>query len=132
MFASLLLGLLFPYCAPVPDWRPKELTVALLVGKWEYEYGSYKEGHIILKPDKTYWAMHSPDSRSVYYGTWEPDGSTLTLKEHTACLDDLWAGGHHCAVYKFTFDLKQWPTLEGTTFNGNTQVALRRKQPLCK
>lgn len=123
VFAALAAFVLFAKSvsgAPVPK-RPAELTVEMMVGRFDYSWGGYPDGTIWLYPDLTYTAIHTPGSQLIYHGTYTVKGDTVTLTEWVTNVEFATTSGP--ATYAFAFDVKGYPLLEGTS-NGREPVKL--------
>ncbi len=110
-------------CAPVPKSAElKRLTSELLIGTWRYEYSSQLDGIIQFHTDGTYSAMHDTSSTVAYCGTWTiEDGDSVVLDE--TMLNTVTGSAYKCGRYRFTFDVRGYPTLIGKS-NGGTHVKL--------
>lgn len=74
-----LLALLFVCHAPTPPPRP--LTAELMVGRWDYSWGSRAEGWIEFHADGRYVASHEPTMLPSHAGAWTVRDNVLTLHE---------------------------------------------------
>jgi hypothetical protein len=110
--ALLVLGQL--HAAPVPKQRGplKELTTAMLVGKWNYDWCGQPDGWIEFRENGTYTARHSPDGCAKFFGTFAVSGNTITLTEW-GTFDSTPESVFGPSCFKFTLDLGTWPDLSG-------------------
>jgi hypothetical protein len=117
---AFLLFALTGHGAPVPA-APKELTVGMVAGRWDYEWSNFPNGTIWLYPDSTYSAIHTPGSQTVYHGTYTVKGDTVTLTEWATDVEARRTTGPQ--EYRFCFDVSKYPALSGLS-NGSVKVTL--------
>lgn len=90
--------------APVP-LPPKELTVELLVGTWDKEYGDGK-GEITFAANGTYNSVYrSGEFNLDFSGTWKLEAGQIVLDWN----EEPWM---------WTLGTKDWPRLVGNSNRG--------------
>ena len=111
--------------APVPTPRP--LATDLLLGRWEYRWGTLPVGWIEFREDGRYFSAHRQVEWPEFMGHWWVRGDVLTIQEgRCPCLDDLTAPT--ClSCYEIKLSTSDYPTIAGTSYG--TRVSFAKGQP---
>jgi hypothetical protein len=117
---ALFLATGFAQAAPLPPPRP--LTAEMLIGRWEYKWGTLPVGWIEFRADGHYYSAHRQAEWPEFCGWWEIRGDVLTLREgRCPCREDLTAT---CCTspYPVTISTAGFPVIAGTSYG--TKVVL--------
>lgn len=112
--------------APVPPSPPvPKLSADLLAGAtYRYEWGD-TTGVIVLNPDGTYFATHSPPLGACYVGTWAVEAGRLVLLERSYRPETGYVS-EGATRYEISLSAAGHPTLVGRC--GGTRVVLSDPQ----
>lgn len=106
-----MTALLFLIAAPVPPPRP--LTAELLVGRWEWRWGTLEPGWIEFGADGRYTSRHSQGDCPNYCGRWLVRDGVLTLYEGRAPEPGTHEAAEWHQKYDVSMDTRRYPALTG-------------------
>ena len=119
----MMLSLLFAIAAPVPAPRP--LMPEMMVGTWDYSWGSQLDGWITFLDDGRYFSRHTTGTFPEYTGKWTLWRDTLTLHEGRFTEGEAPV----CSTrYPVVISSNKYPTLTGKWEPQGTPVVLIRRK----
>lgn len=100
--------------SPIPKRELPKLTAAMLVGRWEYDWGQMQGGWIEFYPDGRYASRHDRKGELWYQprhaGGYEVRDGMLILTEGMVIEDQALIADR---PYAIVVTLKEWPAIIG-------------------
>ncbi len=112
MLLSLLV-LAVAKVAAAPVSPPPRLTDEMLVGRWDFQWGTQREGWIEFLPDGRYHSRHCPGDPPSYAGLYWVHRGEIVLWERRMmpALEPTDCGTH--STYRIPVSMAKWPLIDG-------------------